>query len=50
MEDKSCCDFSMISIEHEDALVSRLEGVQQAIALLKTIILPEPAGSVSWSV
>jgi sugar phosphate isomerase/epimerase len=40
----------VISIEHEDALASRMEGVQKAIAVLKNIILQEPAGGVSWSV
>lgn len=40
----------VLSIEHEDALASRVEGVNKAISVLKSAILSEPAGGTSWSV
>ena len=42
-------DF-VLSIEHEDALASRLEGVKKAIAVLKNVLMSEPAGGASWTV
>ena len=42
-------DF-VISIEHEDALASQLEGVKKAISVLKSVMMSEPAGGASWTV
>jgi sugar phosphate isomerase/epimerase len=40
----------VISIEHEDALASQLEGVKKAIGVLKSVILSEPTGGEPWRV
>ncbi len=40
----------VLSIEHEDALASRVEGVKKAISVLKSAILSESAGGASWTV
>jgi sugar phosphate isomerase/epimerase len=40
----------VVSIEHEDALASRREGVDKAVAVLRAVLLREAAGGVSWSV
>jgi sugar phosphate isomerase/epimerase len=40
----------VLSIEHEDALASQVEGVKKAIQVLKSVILSEPAGGASWTV
>lgn len=40
----------VLSIEHEDALASRVEGVKKAIGVLRQAILSEAAGGTSWSV
>jgi sugar phosphate isomerase/epimerase len=38
----------VLSIEHEDSLASRDEGLAQAVALLQRVILREPAGDMWW--
>jgi sugar phosphate isomerase/epimerase len=40
----------VLSIEHEDALASQVEGVKKAIQVLKSAILSEPTGGASWTV
>jgi sugar phosphate isomerase/epimerase len=39
----------VLSIEHEDPLASRDEGLSQAVALLQRVILREPAGDMWWT-
>jgi sugar phosphate isomerase/epimerase len=39
----------VISIEHEDALMSTDEGLAKAIALLKDAIIIEPPGEMFWA-
>lgn len=39
----------VISIEHEDALMSNDEGLAKAIALLKDVVISEPAGEMFWA-
>lgn len=38
-----------LSIEHEDSLLSIEEGFQKAVALLKEILLTQPAGEMWWA-
>jgi sugar phosphate isomerase/epimerase len=38
----------VLSIEHEDALASQDEGLQHAVALLRGVMLREPAGEMWW--
>ena len=37
-----------ISIEHEDSLMSQNEGLRKAVALLKDVLIAEPAGEMWW--
>ena len=39
----------VFSIEHEDALASRDEGLEHAVALLRRVLLREPADEIWWS-
>lgn len=39
----------VISIEHEDALMSNDEGLAKAIALLKEVVMVEQPGEMSWA-
>jgi len=39
----------VISIEHEDSLMSPTEGLQKAIALLKEVLIFEKAGEMWWA-
>lgn len=39
----------VISIEHEDSLMSPTEGLQKAIALLKEVLISEQAGEMWWA-
>lgn len=39
----------VISIEHEDGLMSNDEGLAKGIALLKDVIIAEPAGEMFWA-
>jgi sugar phosphate isomerase/epimerase len=39
----------VLSIEHEDILASRDEGLLRAVSLLRGVILSEPAGETWWS-
>ncbi len=39
----------VLSIEHEDSLLSGKEGFQKAVAFLKEIILREPKGKMWWA-
>ncbi len=39
----------VISIEHEDALMSTDEGLAKGIALLKEVVIAEPAGEIFWA-
>jgi sugar phosphate isomerase/epimerase len=39
----------VISIEHEDSLMSGDEGLKKAIAFLKPLLIGEPAGQAYWA-
>lgn len=39
----------VLSIEHEDSLMSGTEGLKKAIAFLKDVVITEPAGEAYWS-
>lgn len=39
----------VLSIEHEDSLMSGAEGLRKAIAFLKDIVIAEPAGQAYWA-
>jgi len=39
----------VLSIEHEDALASVDEGIEKAVALLRGVLLREPAADMWWS-
>jgi sugar phosphate isomerase/epimerase len=39
----------VISIEHEDSLMSSAEGLRNAVAFLRPLILSEPAGVAYWA-
>lgn len=39
----------VLSIEHEDSLMSGTEGLKKAIAFLKDVIITEPAGEAYWA-
>ena len=39
----------VLSIEHEDSLMTVDEGLQKAITFLKGILLSEPKGEVTWA-
>lgn len=39
----------VISIEHEDSLMSPTEGLQKAISLLKEVLISEQAGGMWWA-
>ena len=39
----------VLSIEHEDALASVDEGIEKAVALLRGVLLREPAAEMWWS-
>ncbi len=38
-----------LSIEHEDSLMTKREGLEKAIQLLQSILLQEPKGEVTWA-
>ena len=38
-----------LSIEHEDSLMSPMEGLQKAVALLKNVIIKESPGEAYWA-
>ena len=39
----------VLSIEHEDSIMSAAEGLKKAIAFLKDIVIAEPAGKAYWA-
>ena len=39
----------VISIEHEDSLMSGAEGLRKAVAFLKPLVISEPAGEAYWA-
>jgi sugar phosphate isomerase/epimerase len=39
----------VISIEHEDALMSRDEGLAKGVALLKSVLVAETPGNLFWA-
>ncbi|MBA2306031.1 MAG: sugar phosphate isomerase/epimerase [Acidobacteria bacterium] len=39
----------VLSIEHEDSLMSGAEGLKKAIAFLKPVLIAEPAGEAYWA-
>jgi len=39
----------VLSIEHEDGLLSPREGLEKAVALLKEAVVREPAGAMWWA-
>ena len=39
----------VLSIEHEDSIMSPAEGLKKAIAFLKNVVIAEPAGEAYWA-
>jgi sugar phosphate isomerase/epimerase len=39
----------VLSIEHEDSIMSGAEGLKKAIAFLKSVVIQEPAGEAYWA-
>jgi sugar phosphate isomerase/epimerase len=39
----------VLSIEHEDSLMTAREGLEKAIRFLQDIVLNEPKGAVTWA-
>jgi len=39
----------VLSIEHEDSLMSGAEGLQKAVAFLKGVVIKEPRGNAYWA-
>ncbi|MBU2495529.1 MAG: sugar phosphate isomerase/epimerase, partial [Candidatus Omnitrophica bacterium] len=39
----------VLSIEHEDSLLSGREGFLKAVAFLKEVIFSEPRGAIWWA-
>jgi sugar phosphate isomerase/epimerase len=39
----------VLSIEHEDSLMSGGEGLRKAVAFLKQVLIAEPAGEAYWA-
>ena len=39
----------VLSIEHEDSLMSRMEGLSKAVALLKQTVLFEKVSAMTWA-
>ena len=39
----------VVSIEHEDSLMSGDEGLKKAVAFLKPLLIAEPAGTAYWA-
>ena len=39
----------VLSIEHEDSLMTPREGLEKAIRFLQSIVLTEPKGKVTWA-
>ena len=39
----------VLSIEHEDSIMSGAEGLKKAIAFLKNVVISEPAGKAYWA-
>jgi sugar phosphate isomerase/epimerase len=39
----------VLSIEHEDSLMSGEEGLQKAIAFLKNVLIRQPSGPMTWA-
>jgi len=39
----------VLSIEHEDSLMSGAEGLRKAVAFLKDVVIQEPAGQAYWA-
>ena len=39
----------VLSIEHEDRLMSGTKGLKKAIAFLKDVVISEPAGEAYWA-
>ncbi|MBQ8288907.1 MAG: sugar phosphate isomerase/epimerase, partial [Clostridia bacterium] len=38
----------VISIEHEDSLMSTKQGLEKAVAFLKDVLITEAAGEAYW--
>jgi sugar phosphate isomerase/epimerase len=39
----------VLSIEHEDGLMTSDEGLAKAVALLKQVVIQDPAGPMFWA-
>jgi sugar phosphate isomerase/epimerase len=39
----------VISIEHEDAMMSREEGLAKGVAMLKNVLMTESPGKMFWT-
>lgn len=40
---------NVLSIEHEDGLMSSMEGLRKAVSVLKQAVIEEPAGAMFWA-
>jgi hypothetical protein len=38
----------VLSIEHEDSLMSAEEGLEKAVAFLNSLVIEKPAGAAWW--
>ena len=39
----------VLSIEHEDGLMSPIEGLRKAVDVLKLAVISQPAGQMYWA-
>lgn len=46
---RTCGYDHVLSIEHEDGLMSPLEGLRKALEVLKQAVIAEPAGAMFWA-
>ena len=38
-----------VSIEHEDSIMSRSEGLEKAASLLNEVLIKQPKGAMTWA-
>ena len=46
---RTCGYDYVLSIEHEDGLMSSMEGLRKAVAVLKEAVISESAGPMFWA-
>lgn len=46
---RMCGYDSVLSIEHEDGLMSSMEGLRKALEVLRASVIAEPAGAMFWA-